>query len=397
MEKNKKSVGVLALGRLGVCFSLLCADSGYSVYGYDISEERMKQIKDKTLKTSEPQVEELLAKNTINACKSITEVFDNTDIVFIFVVTPSLPNGEYSHESIDNIVKEIESSQITYKTLCIVSTCMPFYPQEVQDKLNHLGIHVLYMPSLIAQGTICNNIKNADLVFLGTNKDVTPQIFEIYRDIMSKEPNFKRMSLTGVGVAKIALNCFLTMKISFSNTIGEIAINSNIEEDVDKILDAIGSDSRVGNKYLKYGFGYGGTCLVRDERALGIHATKIGLTDSFQKEIDKVNDRHLFFQKEYLIKKNPYKNNPFIFSYITFKDKTDIIEQSQPLKLCLELLKEGYTVYIPFEQLSLDLPKELRDFEEKGWLKAGYNGMMTSYLSGDKAGKTEVLKGYQVN
>ena len=125
------------------------------------------------------------------------------------------------------------------------------------------------------------------------------------------------MSTTEAEITKLSLNCFLTTKISFANMIGDLAIKSNCNPA--NILQSIGSDSRIGSKYLNYGYGFGGPCFPRDNVALGKYAKKIGNYYDISKATDYSNLKHLKFQADQILKNN--KNKKIKFKYVTYKKK----------------------------------------------------------------------------
>lgn len=354
----EKKIGIIGLGRLGLTFGLLCKESGYDVCGYEINQERKNQIANKILKTPEPKVEELLNLYDITLANNIQDCLDFADLIFILVATPSKEDGSYNHDSIDSIVKEIKSTQVKNKTLVVVCTTMPTYCESIQNKLKDLGVTVVYNASFISQGFIYDNLQNADIVLIG-NKNAPKELFDLYKDIMVKEPNFKVLSSTAAEITKISLNCFLTTKISFSNKIGEICINSGVEDEINEVLNAIGEDSRVGNKFLKYGFGYSGVCLPRDNRALGLHALNVGVSPSFQEIIDNSNNYHLGYLYDYFTNKNKDKQTPFTFYQLSYKRGVDILVDSQPLNLCLLFLQDGYKVNIIESESVIEQAKPL--------------------------------------
>lgn len=154
------------------------------------------------------------------------------------------------------------------------------------------------------------------------------------------------MSPTAAEITKIGINCFLTTKISYANMIGDILINSDLSGEIDSVLSAIGNDTRIGKKYLNYGFGFGGPCLPRDNRALANYGDKLNLDLKLPKVVDTLNRNHAEFLKNYFKTKNPDKNVPFIMDSVAYKEGSDILEESQQLKLCVDLLEEGYYVLI---------------------------------------------------
>ena len=154
------------------------------------------------------------------------------------------------------------------------------------------------------------------------------------------------MSTKAAELTKIAVNCYLTTKISYANMIGEVMTLSNMSDEIDIVLQSIGSDSRIGNKYLNYGFGFGGPCFPRDNRAFSSYAESVGVEFNIGRTTDNFNEHHAEFLKNYYIKKNPDKSVPFLFRYISYKNGSDILTESQQFRLCKDLLTAGYTVYI---------------------------------------------------
>jgi UDP-glucose 6-dehydrogenase len=127
--------------------------------------------------------------------------------------------------------------------------------------------------------------------------------------------------------------------------LGEVLIKSGLEHDVESALEAVGRDSRVGLKYLKYGFGFGGPCLPRDNRAFGHYANSLGMKFNLGATVDQFNQEHLQFLTDYYVKNNPDRL-PFYIRSITYKPNTDILEESQQYKLADNLQSQGYTVLV---------------------------------------------------
>ena len=152
------------------------------------------------------------------------------------------------------------------------------------------------------------------------------------------------MSAKAAELTKIAVNCFLTTKISYANMIGEVLALSKLDTEIDTVLNAIGSDSRIGKKYLNFGFGFGGPCFPRDNRAFAAHAKSVGVQHNIGFTTDAFNEEHAEFIKEYFMHKNK-KHLPFAFKYLTYKPGIDILTESQQYRLCLDLLDEGFDVY----------------------------------------------------
>ena len=130
-----------------------------------------------------------------------------------------------------------------------------------------------------------------------------------------------------------------------------------MEEEIPTVLGAIGDDTRVGRRYLNFGFGFGGPCLPRDNRAFASHAKKLGLDYNLGDTTDNFNNEHATFIKDYFVYRNP-ENLPFYFDYVTYKKGSDMLVESQQLTLCVDLLDAGYTVYIDDIEPVIDMISE---------------------------------------
>jgi UDP-glucose 6-dehydrogenase len=179
----------------------------------------------------------------------------------------------------------------------------------------------------------------------GKRNEVYDELCELYNKIQVTQPRVSIMSPKAAEIVKLAVNCFLTTKISYANIVGQVLISSGLENEMKAVLSAIGNDTRIGTKYLNFGHGFGGPCLPRDNRSFGNYATSLGIEFNLGNQIDEFNKSHLEFLKQYYISKN-VNNLPFYFKYISYKESTDIFDESQQLALCKELLKDGFLVYI---------------------------------------------------
>jgi nucleotide sugar dehydrogenase len=314
----------------------------------DIRKSYVDSINNKNIESNEPQVKELLNSSTkLKAVYKNSQVIDQCDLIFAIVSTPSTPSGRYNVSSLEEIVQEFASRKdVKGKTLIITSTTNPGDCEKFQAHLNDAGVNLLYNPEFIAQGSIIKDIQTADTVLIGgNNQQSINAVILLYSELQSKNPNIHCMSLTAAEVVKIAINCYLTTKISYANIVGQVLISSGLENEMKAVLSAIGNDTRIGTKYLNFGHGFGGPCLPRDNRAFGNYATSLGIDFNLGNQIDEFNQSHLNFLKQYYINKN-INNIPFYFRYISYKEDTDIFDESQQLALCKELLKDGFLVYI---------------------------------------------------
>lgn len=346
-------IGIVGSGRLGICMALCLDNAGYDVYCYDINKILLDNIINKTLETNEPKVKELLLNSKLKVLETEKDIVQTCDIIFIFIQTPSKKNGEYEHSYIDYFLDKIKNITDDEKIIVISSTVMPEYTDAVINNIEE-NIKICYNPTFIAQGSIIDNLTNPEIILLGSySKKTTDIIQNIHKKIIKNNADIHIMTPIEAEIAKISINCFITSKITYANMIGDLLISKNINPN--NVLNAIGSDTRIGNKFLGYGFGFGGPCLPRDNRALYIYSKNNNFNFSICETTDILNYEHLLFQFNSIIK---YKTD-YEFTYITYKDSSDILEESQKLKLAIMLVDAGINVTIKERSYIINILKDL--------------------------------------
>jgi nucleotide sugar dehydrogenase len=342
-----KNVSVIGIGKLGLCFSLTLEKAGYNVVGVDVSKEYVDSLNNKTFTSSEPSVDEYLsASNNFTATTSLSEAVNHSDMLFVVVATPSLENGRYDHRQVDSLINSIEmlGASNTRKHFVVCCTTMPGYCDSIKERMLALNYEVSYNPEFIAQGTIIKNQAQPDMVLIGESSIEAGDILEeIYVKHTTNEPRICRMTPTEAEITKIALNCFLTTKIAYANMVGDIVKSSGGDPNV--VLNAVGQDTRIGNKYLGYGYGYGGPCFPRDNRALAIYAKDIGIDALISLASDESNSKHLDYQIEEYVSNND-KHQQVVFDYVTYKPESTLLVESQQLAFAVGIAKRGFQVKI---------------------------------------------------
>lgn len=342
-----ENISVIGIGKLGLCFALNLESKGYSVVGHDINKEYTELINGKLFYSYEPNVNEYLKKSVnFKATTSMSDVINHSNIIFVVVATPSLLNGRYDHSQIDGVIYQLKlyGRSPVQKHFIVCCTTMPGYCDSIKNSLNELNYTVSYNPEFIAQGSIINDQLNPDMILIGeASVEVGNIIQGIYEKTCASKPKYNRMTPKAAELTKIALNCFITTKITYANMIGDIC--NEIGVDYRKVLEAIGSDSRIGNKYLSYGYGYGGPCFPRDNRVLNMVANDAGINAIISKASDEGNKLHLEYQVRDAMMKID-KNTALKLGPVSYKPGIPIIEESQQLAFCVGLATNGYNITI---------------------------------------------------
>ena len=342
-------VGLLGAGRLGICLALLIEQAGHDVIVSDIREKYVEDLQKKRIDTNEPDVQWMLGTSKrLTATTSNDDVIKASDIIFTLVPTPSLPDGSYDVSCVWDVVEDFKD--VTKKKYFVVGCTTNPGDCDLFQKHVPSCVRVLYNPEFIAQGSIVSDLKQADMVLLGVpqalEEDSTVNdIRALYRRIQTTRSIVCTMSTKSAEITKIAVNCFLTTKISYANMLGDVLNMAGCGDEISAVLGAVGADSRIGRKYLGWGLGYGGPCLPRDNRAFAHFAKSVGLEYNLGYVTDGFNNEHAKIVCDYWDTMNSSRK-PFYFEYITYKKGTDILTESQQYRLVLDLLDRGHKIYI---------------------------------------------------
>jgi len=344
-----KRAGFIGMGRLGLCTALKFEQAGWDVCGSDVFPSYVESINDKSLRSKEPGVEEALRKSTrLRATLNLLDVLEHADIVFILVATPTSAGEEaYDTTTLSRVLSDIAKLRPTNKHIVICCTVLPGYISNIGSYLieSCTGCSLSYNPEFIAQGEIMKGLSEPDVVLIGEGSEEAGDILQfLYETATSNEPRICRMSPQSAEIMKLSVNCFVTTKMSFANMIGDIA-DATPGADKFDILRAVGQDTRVGHRCILPGYGFGGPCFPRDNRALGMYARKVGITPSICDATDEYNRLHADAMVKALLEQ---KLEHYTISDVAYKPQcpVDIIEESQPLEVAKRLVQAGKRVVI---------------------------------------------------
>lgn len=356
-----QKIGVIGIGRLGLCFALQLERAGYDVLGIDTRSEYVESINSRSLRSPEPGVEEALRScrhfRVTHQLQALTE-FPAT-LIYIAVATPTAASRGYDHSGVSQLLTSLYALDLgaLRHDIVIISTTLPGYCDTQAADAEKNGYFLSYKPEFVAQGSIMHDLQFPDQVLLGAADDVAAhKLVDVYSKMSLSQPTVVRMSRLSAEIAKLATNCFLTTKISFANAIGDLCVRTGAE--TEKVLAVIGADSRIGSKFLRYGFGYGGPCFPRDNRALAEFAQNQQMPLFLSKATDQVNEQHLEFQvAQYLSKRDPHE--AIHLTSVTYKPRTVILEDSQQLALAERLARAGRKVVIHESEAVLEQLKPI--------------------------------------
>jgi len=326
-------VNVIGVGKLGLAYAAFISAHGHRVQCIDKSQDLIDSYKRGEYATKEPGVADLAQKFPMTFSTEI----EPADVTIILVNTPTSYAG-YDHSILESVLEKVSGIVV------VTATVQPGFCDRYGDRL-------VYNPLFVQIGNIIDNLNNTKNILVGA-PDGT--LCDFYKSLFGNDVTIHYMSMIEAEIAKLALNSYITTKISFANMVGDAL--RRVGKPADAVLEFVGSDSRVGNRCLKYGWGYGGPCFPRDNRALSTFLREHGMYDYIPMAAHESNERHAMEQALY------YKEDTM--SGMCYKDDCEVpvVEESHKVKTALVLKSLGRSVRIEDtpEILSL-LPLELKN------------------------------------
>jgi len=361
-------LSVVGLGKLGACTAAYFASKGFEVIGVDVNKDSVDAINNGKAPVCEPRLQDLVraSKRRLKATQDYRRAIEQSDITFLIVPTPSTAEGHFSDEYLQDALRHLAAALRNLEKAChlfvVTSTVSPGTTEQrlipliesVAGRQLHKDFEVCYNPEFIALGSVINDFLSPDLVLIGqSNKSAGDKLEAIYRVVCESKPYIARMSIISAEIAKISLNSYVTMKISFANTLADIC-EKIPGADVDDITRALGADKRVSPYYLKGGLSYGGPCFPRDNRAFVAFAQGYGVEAMLAKTTDAVNE----FQTKHLVNRvleSVYATNHSRVAVLglAYKPNTPVIEESPAVRLIEELLKNSVEVIV-YDPLAME-------------------------------------------
>lgn len=347
---------VVGLGKLGASMAAAIARRGFEVVGVDVNKRSVELLAGGHAPVQETDLESTISANRkrIRATLSHREAVLSSDISFVIVPTPSDGRGAFSLEYASSAFAEIGKALKTknaYHLVVLTSTVLPgatrygLIPVLERNSGKTCGqdFGLCYSPEFIALGSIIRDFLNPDFTLVGEFDQRSGDLIQsAYTEIMENHPPCMRMSIENAELAKVSLNAYVTMKITFANMLAEIC-QKIPGGNVDVVTKAIGQDSRIGAKYLKGALGYGGPCFPRDNRALAFLANSLGVKAETCELVDRTN-RELSRRIADDIKKRVKAGSSAAVLGLAYKPLSHVVEESQGISLALALADAGMHV-----------------------------------------------------
>lgn len=351
-------VSVVGLGKLGSPMAACIAAKGHTVVGVDLNTHFVEKINAGLAPVFEPGLQEMLARTggRLTATADVADAVRRTDYTFVIVPTPSDATGGFSMKyaiAAAQSIGEALAAKSTYHLVVLVSTVMPgcttgeLVPtiERASGKKVGKDIGVCYSPEFIALGSVIRDMLNPDLLLIGESDPRAGQLLaDFYLSVYDTRPHVARMAPVNAEITKLALNTYVTTKISYANMLAQLCERLP-GGNVDEVTTALGADSRIGRKYLKGSIAYGGPCFPRDNVALASLGRRLGLTTHLPEATDTINNAQVDRLKALATARLPEGGTVGLLG-LSYKPGTNVIERGQGFELAQALLADGYPVAV---------------------------------------------------
>ena len=360
------NIAVVGTGYVGLVSGTCFAETGNNVVCVDIDPEKVTKLTTGSITIYEPGLEKIFLRNLkegrLKFTTNLSEGIKSADVIFLALPTPPGEDGSADLKYVLGVANELGKILTGYKVIVNKSTVPVGTAEKVRNAIlaNYNGeFDVISNPEFLREGVAVDDFMKPDRVVIGT-------LSERARSLMSKlySPYVRQgnpiifMDEKSAELTKYAANSFLATKISFINEIAQLC--ERVGADVDMVRRGIGSDERVGKRFLFPGIGYGGSCFPKDVKALIKSAGDVDYDFKILKSVEDVNE----LQQLHLLPKvkaffaNDLKGKHFALWGLAFKPNTDDIREAPALYLIKELIAEGATVAV-YDPEAMDNVKQI--------------------------------------
>lgn len=365
---------VIGLGKLGYPMAEFLSSSGYSINCYDKNEKLLLElIQGETYLKFEIGLDKY--KNNGNKLHFNLDIFDalkNTDICFITVPTPSKSDGSFTNEFIFKVLDEVAvflNSKKDNKNPYVININSTIMPGSIVNELipylekkglkKDIDFTFLYNPYFVALGDVVKGLENPDLLLVGSNNHFASSLIEKIYNRIYKKDIITNLTFNEAELTKLLVNCYLTLKISFSNMV-KIITKDESEVNLKNILNSIGKDKRIGKKFLQAGGPFSGPCLPRDTKALSFFSTKNSYVNSITNASIETNKDVTNLIKSEFSEFKRLKFKSIVFAGVGYKANTPSFEQTFVLDLINYADSVGLKVFYFDEYIKQNIAKAKR-------------------------------------
>jgi UDPglucose 6-dehydrogenase len=346
------NIAVVGTGYVGLVTGTCLAETGNTVICVDINEEKVKKMKEGVVPIYEPHLDVLFHRNIkagrLSFTTSLADAIEKASIIFLALPTPPGEDGSADLSYILGVANDLGKIIKDYKVIVDKSTVPVGTADKVRDavaKYTKVEFDVVSNPEFLREGFAVDDFLKPDRVVIGASSEKARKTMEeLYKPYVRQGNPIIFMDEKSAELTKYAANAFLATKITFMNEIANLC--EKLGADVDMVRIGIGSDDRIGKRFLFPGIGYGGSCFPKDVQALAKSAAEVSYDFSILESVMEVNEK----QKTIIIPKiknyfsNNLKGKHFAVWGLAFKPDTDDIREAPALYVIEELLTAGATV-----------------------------------------------------
>jgi UDPglucose 6-dehydrogenase len=347
-------IAVVGTGYVGLVTGTCFAETGNKVVCVDIDQSKVDKLSSGQITIYEPGLEKLFLRNIkeerLVFTNSLASVVEEVEMIFLALPTPPGEDGAADLKYVLGVAEELGKLITSYKVIVNKSTVPVGTAEKVHKAVaaNFTGeFDVVSNPEFLREGVAVDDFMKPDRVVIGTNSERARKLMgELYAPFVRQGNPIIFMDEKSAELTKYAANSFLATKISFMNEIAQLC--EKLGADVDMVRRGIGSDERIGKRFLFPGIGYGGSCFPKDVQALIKSADEVSYDFKILKAVEVVNEKqklHLMPKIEAYFK-NDLKGKHFSLWGLAFKPNTDDIREAPALYLIDALTKAGATLTV---------------------------------------------------
>lgn len=363
-------ISVIGLGKLGAPWAATLASKGHTVIGVDSNPYRVAALNRGTAPVAETDLNRLIneSRHNLSATTDIRQAVLDTQVTFLVVPTPSEPHGAFSLCHVRAVMEAIGTAlkeKVSYHLVVVTSTVMPgdmdthLRPalQRSAERTVGENLGLCYNPEFIALGSVIHDMLYPDFILIGESDPAAGgRLEEIHRGVCGGKPRIARMNFVNAEIAKLAVNTFVTTKISYANMLARVC-EQLPGADADVVTSALGLDSRIGRKYLKGAVSYGGPCFPRDNLAFAALGARLGVRTLLAEVTDQMNREQMDTLAK-LVLANLRSGGSAGILGLSYKPNTSVCEASAGVNLAQRLLEAGVSV-IAYDPAALDEARKI--------------------------------------